>query len=55
MGKTGLGTIFSVAVITTIVTVDLLFFRHHTTQRLIANIAIVMAYASIYFTLSKRI
>ncbi len=54
MGKTGLGIIFSVAVITTVVTVDLLFFKHHTTQRLIANIAIVIAYASIYFTFSKR-
>jgi hypothetical protein len=54
MGKTGFGIIFSVAVITTVVTVDLLFFRHHTTQRLMANIAIVIAYASIYFTFSKR-
>ena len=54
MGKTGLDIIFSVAVITTVVTVDLLFFKHHTTQRLIANIAIVIAYASIYFTFSKR-
>ena len=55
MGKTGLGIFFSVAVITTIVTVDLLFFRHHTTQRLFANIAIVLAYATFYFTFSKRI
>jgi hypothetical protein len=54
MGKTGFGIIFSVAVITTVVTVDLLFFRDHTTQRLMANIAIVIAYASIYFTFSKR-
>ncbi len=54
MGKTGLGIIFSVAVITTVVTVDLLFFKHHTTQRLIANIAIVIAYASIYFIFSIR-
>jgi hypothetical protein len=53
MGKIELGIIFSVAVITTNVTVDLLFFRHHTTQRLLANIAIVLAYATIYFTFSK--
>jgi hypothetical protein len=53
MEKTGLGIFFSVAVITTIVTVDLLFFRHHTTQRLLANIAIVLAYGTIYFTFSK--
>ena len=54
MGKNGQGIIFSVAVITTILTVDLLFFRHHTTQRLIANVAIVLAYATIYFTYAKR-
>ena len=53
MEKTGLGIFFSVAVVTTIVTVDLLFFRHHTTQRLLANIAIVLAYATDYFTFSK--
>jgi len=53
MEKKGLGIFFSVAVITTIVTVDLLFFSHHTTQRLLANIAIVLAYGSIYFTFSK--
>jgi hypothetical protein len=53
MGKTRLGIFFSVAVITTIVTVDLLLFRHHTTQRLLANIAIVLAYATIFFTFSK--
>jgi hypothetical protein len=55
MGKTELGIFFSLAVISTIVAVDLLFFRHHTNQRLIGNMAIVIAYASIYFTFSKRI
>jgi len=55
MGKTGFGIIFSVVVITTIVTVDLLFFRNQTTQRLFANIAIVIAYATIYFTFSKLV
>jgi hypothetical protein len=53
VGKTGLGIFFAVAVITAIVTVDLLFFRHHTTQRLFANISIVLGYATIYFTFSK--
>jgi hypothetical protein len=53
MVKTGLGIFFALAVITTIVTADILFFRHHTTQRLLANIAIVLAYVTIYFTFAK--
>jgi hypothetical protein len=55
MGKTALGIIFFIAIITTILTVDILFFKHLTTQRLIANIAIVIAYATIYFIYSKRL
>ena len=54
MGKTTLGIIFFVAIGATVLTVDLLFFRHHTTQRLIANVAIVLVYATIYFVYSKR-
>ena len=54
MGKTTLGIIFFIAISATILTVDLLFFRHHTMQRLIANVAIVLVYATIYFIYSKR-
>ena len=40
--------------VSTVVLVDLFFFRHHTAARLIANIAIVGAYAAIYFIFLKH-
>lgn len=38
----------------TIVTVDVLFFRHRFWDRLVANIAIVLVFAAFYLSLLKR-
>jgi hypothetical protein len=40
--------LYVVALIAVVVCVDVLFFRHQTTERLIANGLIVLAFAAIY-------
>ena len=54
MGKLTHGIVFAAVMIITVVTVDLLFFRHHTGARLIANIGIVMLYVAFYWRFIKR-
>lgn len=40
--------------IAVVVTVDLLFFRHHTLERLLANVGIVLVLAAVYFRFLRR-
>jgi len=42
------------ALVVTIVGVDVLFFRHHTGQRLIANIGIVLVFIAFYLRFVKH-
>ena len=37
--------LYVLAMVAVVVTVDILFFRHHASQRLIANIGIVLVFA----------
>ena len=46
--------LYIVVLIATIVSVDLLFFRHHFWERLIANIGIVLVFAAFYFRFLKK-
>jgi hypothetical protein len=41
------------AMIITIVLVDVLFFRHHTKERLAANIGLVLLYGAFFMRFSK--
>ncbi len=54
MGKIGSGAIFAAIMVTTIVGVDVLFFRHHTSERLAANVGIVLVAAAFYWRFFKH-
>ncbi|NMP21270.1 hypothetical protein [Sulfobacillus harzensis] len=45
---------FTALLIAVIVTVDLLFFRHHIWERLIVNIGIVLVFAAVYLRFLKK-
>ena len=46
--------LYAVAMVAVVVGVDLLFFRHHFWERLIANIGIVMVFAAFYLRFLRR-
>jgi hypothetical protein len=46
--------LFIVVLIAVIVSVDVLFLRHHVVQRLIVNIGIVVVFAIVYFVFFKK-
>lgn len=46
--------LFVVVMVAVIVSVDLLFLRHHFTARLIANIGIVLMFVIVYFISFKK-
>ena len=48
------GIIFTVAVVLTIVAIDIALFRNHVTARLITNIGIVAIYAGFYLRFFKK-
>jgi hypothetical protein len=46
MGRQVAVTLYVLALIAVVVTVDILFFRHHTSERLIANVGIVLVFVA---------
>jgi hypothetical protein len=46
--------LYVLALVAVIVGVDVLFFRHHTWERLIVNVGIVLVFAAFYFRFLKR-
>ena len=54
MGKVSHGIIFAAVMIITIVAVDILFFRHHTAARLMANVGIFLLSLAFYWRYFKR-
>jgi len=54
MGKVSTSVVYVAVMILTIVAVDILFFRHHTGERLLANIGIAMVYVAFYFRFFKK-
>jgi len=42
------------ALVAVVVGVDVLFFRHHLWERLIANVGIVLVFVAFYFRFLKR-
>ena len=46
--------LYVVALIAVIVSVDVLFFRHHAGERLAANVGIVVVFAACYFRFVGR-
>ena len=53
MGKSTTLTLYVVLLIAVVVAVDLLFFRNHFWERLIANIGIVLVFAAFYLRFIK--
>ncbi len=54
MIKTWIVVLFLAVMIAVVVTVDLLFFRGHIWERLIANIGIVLVFLAFYFRFLKK-
>jgi hypothetical protein len=46
--------VYVLALIAVVVSVDILFFRHHFWERLIANVAVVVVFAAFYLKFLKR-
>jgi hypothetical protein len=54
MGRTAAGALFAAVMVTVVVGVDLLFFRHHFWARLAVNVAIVLVSVAVYFRFLHR-
>lgn len=54
MDKNIINIIYALAMVSTVVIVDVLFFRHKFWERLIVNIGIVLIYVAIYFAFLKN-
>ena len=54
MGRQAAGVVYVLAMVTIIVSVDLLFFRYRFWERLAANIGIVLVFAAFYFRFLKH-
>jgi hypothetical protein len=46
--------LYVLALVAVVVGVDILFFRHHLVERLIANIGIVLVFGAFYLRFLKR-
>ena len=54
MGKTTEVVLYVLALVVVVVGVDILFFRHHSFERLLVNVGIVLVFAAFYFAFVKR-
>ncbi|HUD05646.1 MAG TPA: hypothetical protein VMR18_01840 [Candidatus Saccharimonadales bacterium] len=54
MDKNTMIVIYVLAMVATVVIVDILFFRHRFWERLIANIGIVLVYLAFYLAFIKN-
>jgi hypothetical protein len=54
MGTKVAAALYVIGMIVVIVGVDVLFFRHHTLERLLVNVGIVLVFAAFYLAFLKR-
>lgn len=54
MGRRAAVALYVLALVAVVVGVDVLFFRHHLWERLIANIGIVLMFGALYLRFLKR-
>lgn len=54
MAKTTVNIIYILAMIATVVAVDIIFFRQHFWERLMSNIGIVLLYVAFYLAFLKN-
>jgi hypothetical protein len=54
MGRQAAVVLYVLALVAVVVGVDILFFRHHFSERLIANVGIVLVFGAFYLRFLKR-
>jgi hypothetical protein len=54
VGRAAAVVLYVLALVATVVGADVLFFRHHFTERLIANVGIVLVFGACYLLFSMR-
>lgn len=54
MGRQAVGVLYVLAMVAVVVSVDVLFFRHHFLERLLANVGIVLVFGAFYLRFLKR-
>jgi predicted cobalt transporter CbtA len=54
MGRSATASLYVAAMVATVVGADVLFFRHHFWERLLANVGIVLLFVAFYFRFLKR-
>jgi hypothetical protein len=54
VGRTAAIVLYVLALVAVVVTVDILFFRHHFWERLSVNVGIVLVFGAFYFRFLKR-
>jgi len=54
MGRRAAVVLYVLALVAVVVAVDVLFFRHRLWERLIANVGIVLVFATFYVLFLKR-
>jgi hypothetical protein len=54
VGRTAAIVLYVLALVAVVVTVDILFFRHHFWERLAVNVGIVLVFGAFYFRFLKR-
>ena len=55
MGRRAAGVLYVLAMVAVVVGVDILFFRNHFWERLIANVGIVIVFLAFYWRFLKRL
>ena len=53
MARPAVVVLYVIALVAVVVAVDILFFRNHLSERLVANVGIVMVFAAFYFRYAK--
>lgn len=54
MGTKASSILYVLALVAVVVSVDVLFFRHHFAERLMVNVGIVLVFAAIYFAFLRH-
>ncbi|MGA2293810.1 MAG: hypothetical protein ABSG24_01160 [Acidimicrobiales bacterium] len=54
MGTRTAGVFYALVMVAVVVGVDVLFFRHHFLERLMANVGIVLVFGAFYLTFLKK-
>jgi len=54
VGRQATAVLYVLALVAVVVSVDILFFRHHFWERLTVNVGIVLVFAAFYFRFLKR-